>query len=123
MTEENLDNLPPDKMRTTVKFNKKQFKKIKRMQKIMGVSLPSLLKEALFKTDKWEQPLLSVDDVNHMMAEMRKQGADLNKMSAIVNEGLRCGWNDSFNALTQAYVDLRHLLCRFREGVPKSSHR
>lgn len=96
--------------RTNVRFTEAEFAQIEQAQRETGLSVPDLLKKAFFKHRTMLRPLLSKEQVEQIMVELRRQGNNLNQIAKQINSGLREGWNPSFNAMTKSYVDIRHLI-------------
>lgn len=96
--------------RTNVRFTAKEYEQIEKAQRETGLSIPDLLKKAYFKHAHLFRPLLTKEQVENIMVELRRQGNNLNQLTKQVNSGLRSGWNQPFNALAKGYVDLRHKL-------------
>ena len=96
--------------RTNVRFTESEFALVEQAQRETGLSIPDLLKKAFFKHQNLLRPLLSKEQVEQIMVELRRQGNNLNQMAKQINSGLREGWNPSFNAMTKGYADLRHLI-------------
>lgn len=93
-----------------VRFSDNEFKRVSKMKQVTGRSIPDLLRAALLSRMDLERPLLSKEDVLIIMTELRRQGNNINQISKQVNSGLSNGWNQSFNSLVKAYVDIRHLI-------------
>lgn len=96
--------------RTNVRFTETEYAQVEQAQRETGLSVPDLLKKAFFKHRTMLRPLLSQEQVEQIMAELRRQGNNLNQIAKQINSGLREGWNPSFNAMTKGYVDIRHLI-------------
>lgn len=96
--------------RTNVRFTETEYAQVEQAQRETGLSVPDLLKKAFFKHRTLLRPLLSREQVEQIMAELRRQGNNLNQIAKQINSGLREGWNPSFNAMTKGYVDLRHMV-------------
>lgn len=96
--------------RTNVRFTEAEFALVEQAQRETGLSIPDLLKKAFFKHQTLLRPLLSKEQVEQIMVELRRHGNNLNQIAKQINSGLREGWNPSFNAMTKGYVDLRHLI-------------
>lgn len=96
--------------RTNVRFTEKEYALIEEAQRETGLSIPDLLKKAFFKHRTLLRPLLTKEQVDQVMSELRRQGNNLNQIAKQINSGLREGWNPSFNAMTKGYVDIRHLI-------------
>lgn len=96
--------------RTNVRFTEKEYAQIEEAQRETGLSIPDLLKKAYFKHRTMLRPLLTREQVDQIMSELRRQGNNLNQIAKQINSGLREGWNPSFNAMTKGYVDIRHLI-------------
>ena len=45
-----------------------------------------------------------------LLAALGRIGGNLNQIARKINSGLMTGWSQSFNSLTRAFVDLRHLI-------------
>lgn len=95
---------------TCVRFTKDEYKRVNKMKQTTGRSIPDLLRSALLNRMDLEKPLLGKEDVAVIMTELRRQGVNINQISKQINAGLLNGWNQSFNALVKAYVDIRHLI-------------
>lgn len=93
-----------------VRFTEAELARIQRMQQATGRSIPDLLKGALLKRFDLERPLFSREDADRLLAELRRQGNNLNQIAKQINSGLMTGWSQSFNALVRGYVDLRHMI-------------
>ncbi|MGE0632692.1 MAG: hypothetical protein AB7O96_09805 [Pseudobdellovibrionaceae bacterium] len=93
-----------------VRFTEKEFEIIQKMQQTTGLSIPDLLKKALFKRIDLIRPLISKEDVEKIMTELRCQGRNINQITTKINSGLMSGWSQSFNSLVRVYVDLRHII-------------
>ena len=80
------------------------------MQQTTGVSLPDLLKKALFDRMDLERPLYDREHADRIITELKRIGNNLNQIAKQINSGLMTGWSQAFSALTRAFVDLRHLI-------------
>lgn len=95
---------------TCVRFSEHEYNRLLKMKATTGLSIPDLLKKALFNRMDLERPLLSPDDVSKIMEELRRQGNNINQIAKQINSGLLKGWNHSFNSFVRAYQDIRHLI-------------
>ena len=93
-----------------VRFSEKELEIVQKMQQTTGHSIPDLLKKALFRRVDLVRPLLSKEDVDKIMIELRRQGNNLNQITKQINSGLMNGWSQSFNSLVRAYMDIRHII-------------
>ena len=93
-----------------VRFSEQEYARLQKMKATTGLSIPDLLKKALFNRMDLERPLLSPDDVARIMEELRRQGNNINQIAKQINSGLLKGWNQSFNALVRSYQDIRHII-------------
>lgn len=110
MTELQITTEPKKLPSSHVRFTEKEFAIVQRMQKETGLSIPDLLKKALFRRVDLLRPLLSKEDVDRVMVELRRQGNNINQIAKHINSGLQQGWNQSFNSLVNAYVSIRHMI-------------
>ena len=93
-----------------VRFTEYEYNRLQKMKMTTGLSIPDLLKKALFNRMDLERPLLNPDDVSKIMEELRRQGNNINQIAKQINSGLLKGWNHSFNALVRSYQDIRHMI-------------
>ncbi len=93
-----------------VRFTEKELVIVHRMQKDTGLSIPDLLKKALFRRVDLVRPLFSKEDVDRLMVELRRQGNNINQIAKHINSGMQQGWNQSFNSLVSGYVSIRHMI-------------
>lgn len=110
MTEDQIKTEPKKLPSSHVRFTEKELLIVQRMQRETGLSVPDLLKKALFRRVDLVRPLLSKDDVERIMVELRRQGNNINQIAKQLNSGLSQGWNQSFNSLVSAYVSIRHMI-------------
>ncbi len=95
---------------TCVRFSEKELEIVQKMQQTTGHSIPDLLKKALFRRMDLVRPLLSKEDVDRIMTELRRQGNNINQITKQINSGLMNGWSQAFNSVVRAYVDIRHII-------------
>lgn len=93
-----------------VRFTEREFLRIQKMQQTTGLTIPILLKKALFERFDLERPLFTSEDGQKIILELNRQGTNLNQIAKRINEGGRSGWNQAFNSMTKAYFDLRRML-------------
>lgn len=110
MTELQIATEPKKLPSSHVRFTEKELVIVQRMQKDTGLSIPDLLKKALFRRVDLVRPLLSKEDVDRVMVELRRQGNNINQIAKQINSGMQQGWNQSFNSLVSAYVSIRHMI-------------
>lgn len=110
MTEENEQPVKKRLPSSHVRFSETELIRIQTMQQVTGLSIPDLLKKAVFKRHDLERPLFSKEDADRIMSELRRQGNNINQIAKQINSGLMAGWSQSFNSLVKGYVDLRHMI-------------
>lgn len=110
MADEQMKLAKPRLPSSHVRFTESELAMVKKMQEASGLSIPDLLKKALFRRTGFERPLFSKEDAERIMVELRRQGNNLNQIAKQINSGLMTGWSQSFNALVRGYVDLRHMI-------------
>ena len=110
MVDENPNPVPKRLASSHVRFTEVELKRVQKMSQTTGLSIPDLLKKALFDRMDLERPLFSPEAVQELMTELRRQGNNINQISKKVNSGLMSGWSKEFNNLQRAYYDLRHIV-------------
>lgn len=95
-----------------VRLTQDEYDKMKTMIKAFGISAPEIFRRALFEAETLTQPMFSKEDTLQMMAELNRQGNNINQIAKKVNSGLADGWSQSFNNLVRAYMDIRHIIGR-----------
>lgn len=93
-----------------VRFTESEFERMEKMQKLTGLSIPEILKKNTFSRMDLERPLYDREHADRIIAELKRVGNNLNQIARKINSGLMTGWSQSFNSLTRAFVDLRHLI-------------
>lgn len=93
-----------------VRFTQNELRRLEKMQKATGLSIPDILKKNTFNRVDLERPLYEREHAEKIMTELKRIGNNLNQIARQINTGLMTGWSQSFNSLTRAFVDLRHLI-------------
>lgn len=117
MSSQEVNSKKKRKPATCVRFTENEFKRVERMVQATGLSIPDLLKGALFERVDLVQPLLFPEVAQQLVLELKRQGNNINQIAKEVNSGLRHGWTPAFNNLVRAYMDLRHVISTNR--VPR----
>ena len=107
------DNQKPKKPKlpsSHVRFTESELRRMEKMQKATGLSIPEILKKNTFNRMDLERPLYDREHADRIITELKRVGNNLNQIARQINAGLMTGWSQSFNSLTRAFVDLRHLI-------------
>jgi hypothetical protein len=98
-----------DSRRTNVRFSKTEFDRIREESRIIGESIPSLLKQAYFKR-KPVSVLLDATDRKAVFAELRRIGNNANQIAKCVNTGFFKDWHSEFQSVANHLVMLERYL-------------
>jgi hypothetical protein len=93
-----------------VRLTEEEYKRIQTMVASIGITAPEIFRRALFDTINFVQPLFSKQDTKEIMTELSRQGNNINQIAKKVNSGFATGWDQSFNNMVRAYMDLRHFI-------------
>jgi negative regulator of replication initiation len=109
--EPNLNNEGKNSRRAFyIRLSEDEYNRIQTMVETIGITAPEIFRRALLDTINFVQPLFSKQDTQQIMTELSRQGNNINQIAKRVNSGLLTGWDQSFNNMVRAYMDLRHLI-------------
>ena len=91
------DEFSVSKLRTTVRFTKSEYLKVKKMQLESGHSIPWLLKIALFERGI-SPPTLDNESRDKIQRELSHIGTNLNQIAKHLNSGI-------FNGMAERFVE------------------
>ena len=97
---------------TCVRFSEDEFKRIMRDAKLLGQTIPWLLKQTYFKGEL-ESPILIKEDAMKIMTALARIGNNLNQIARKLNSDFCEGFHDG---ITDALSDLK-LMKRFVGGA------
>jgi Bacterial mobilisation protein (MobC) len=98
-----------DSRRTNVRFSESEYDRIREESRIIGESIPSLLKQAYFKR-KPVTVLLDATDRRAVFAELRRIGNNANQIAKRVNTGFFEDWHPEFQIVASHLVMLERYL-------------
>jgi hypothetical protein len=100
---------PKDSRRTNIRFSESEYERIREESRIIGESIPSLLKQAYFKR-KPVKVLLDANDRRAVFGELRRIGNNANQIAKRVNTGFFEGWHPEFQIVANHLVMLERYL-------------
>jgi hypothetical protein len=95
---------------TCVKFTEAEYAKVKNMQLVTGLSIPTLLKKALLKREDLAQPAFAESEQRALITEINRQGNNVNQIAQKIHQGGLQSWGAEFNRLAIAYNELRRAI-------------
>jgi Bacterial mobilisation protein (MobC) len=98
-----------DSRRTNVRFSESEYERIREESRIIGESIPSLLKQAYFKR-KPVTVLLDATDRKAVFADLRRIGNNANQLAKRVNSGFVKDWHPEFQIVANSLVMLERYL-------------
>ena len=92
-----------------VKFTAAEYEKISEDARVVGKSIPTLLKVAYF-TGRRVRVLMNKDDQKQWHRELQHWGNNLNQLARRVNAGLMEGWYEEFQKVNEALQRIKSLV-------------
>ena len=83
-----------------VKLTAQESKIIHRASSKLGMSIPSLLREAFFNRPP-TKVLMTRDEVSKLRKDINRIGNNINQIAREINSGIRHGWNKSFDGICE----------------------
>jgi hypothetical protein len=93
-----------------VRLSEEEFNSIQKVSESIGLTVPEIFRRSYFEAINYVQPLFSKQDAKDLMTELSRQGNNINQIAKKVNGGFATGWDQAFNNMVRAYMDLRHLI-------------
>jgi hypothetical protein len=90
-----------------VRFSKKEFKKVLKAQQNTGLSIQQILKKCFAKNGDMFEPILTKEQGNIVIANLRIVGERTNEIAKEVNSGNLYGWDNDFKRIAAALVKIK----------------
>ena len=117
MNENNIIKLSTGN-RCCVRMSPSEYKRIQKESKVLGKSIPQLLRDSYFGNLP-VKVLVNKNDLGILRKDLNRIGNNLNQIAKRLNTGLMHGWSDTLDMVLEQFDTLTDQI-HYNYGVPKN---